>query len=161
MAIPFAPVPNLGFELYMSEYGVDPVVGDYVAEIQSVSGVGFTVETVDGTAVSSTDGFRRPVPTLREGRPFTITVFTNDDNVKYLTESMLASGVDKLYKAVTIVYPKTTFNADVPDLCYNGFISEITPGNIETGSLQTYAITFTPTGKPRTVTKPSTPDGGG
>lgn len=151
MADVFMPVPNIGFELGLSAFKVDPVVGDKIGDIRSITGLGLTVNTTDATSVSSVDGYTRTAPTTKTFKPFTVTMYKNNDGYNKLLAKVYAEGVtsEDFFCSVTIVYPKLEgVNDLVDDFRYDGFISELSLGDVEAEGVQTFSFVFTPVGKP-------------
>lgn len=151
MADVSVPVPNMGFELALSDYKVEPVEADVIGDIQSITGMGFTINTVDATAVSSTTGFTRPVAVNKEGKPFTVTLFKSDSNFQSVFDRVIGVNPveEDFYCSVTTIFPKRTgYNDAIPDYTYHGFISEISFGDADTSSVQTVSFVFTPNEEP-------------
>lgn len=150
----FVPTNNMGFEAYLSDLGVVPTVADFLAEIRSVTGLGFSVQTVDATSVTSKDGFVRQAPTLIEGKPMTVTLYKENSNYTKVSDKFLnfSTSDSKFYCDLTLIFPKTDYNQDVPNYVYSGFISDFSQGDVDATQLQTFSFVFTPTKKPRAST---------
>lgn len=149
------PVPNLGLQVVVSDYHVKPTQADIIGDIRSISGIGFSVETVDATPVSSPDGFSRPAPTVKTAKPMTVTVFMNNEGYNKLLNKFKENPVgDKgFYGSLTIIYPKYQgVNDQVPDLTYHGFISDLSRSDAEANQVQTFSFEFTPTESPEVFT---------
>jgi hypothetical protein len=150
MADIFVPTNNLGFEAYFSEYQVEPVADDFLAEIRSVTGAGFSVETVEASSVTSKDGFKRIAPLNIEAKPMTVTLYKENSNFNRIYAKFMNNPTSSVnfYGNLALKYPHTSFNADVKDLVYSGFVSDLSLGDVEAGQLQTFSFVFTPTAKP-------------
>lgn len=145
------PVPNIGFQVAVSDYQVKPTQADIIGDIRSISGMGFNVETVDATTVSSPDGFSRPAPTVKVAKPMTVTVFMNNEGYNKLLDKFLENSVGDrgFYSSLTIIFPKYQgVNDQVPDFTYHGFISDLSRSDAEANQVQTFSFEFTPTESP-------------
>lgn len=141
------PLPNIGFDVYVSDYKVTPTQNDIIGSIRSISGMGFNVETSDATTVSSKDGFSRPAPTLKVAKPFTVTVFMHNEGYNKILNRFMKNSVtdSKFYCSVTIVIPKVQgVSEQVPNYTYHGFISDLSMSDVETSQFQTFSFQFTP-----------------
>ena len=148
------PIANIGLSAFLSEYNTTAVTADFLGDIASISGLGFSVEMADGTSL--TDLWKRLVPTIRENKPFTLTLFVTTETAT-LVELMVSESNDALYKRVTFSFPETTYNTGLPDIAFDGVISNLDIDQVDVGSLQRIVVTLTPDCAPALVTAPARP----
>jgi len=162
MADIFVPIPNIGFKVAISEFGVNPTANDIIGDIRSITGVRVTVNTVDATPIDSQDGVTRPAPTTKTVAPMTITLFKKNSSYQRIADKILGKSVtdSQFYCSLTIFYPKEVGATEsVPDYTYDGFISELSFSDGEAEQVQTFSFVFTPIAKPRVATPISDPAG--
>lgn len=149
--IPYAP-PNIDFKCFITPLNAIPTYTGLVSDVQSVTGVKITVNTVDSTTIDSSSGYTRVSPTTKTVSPMTLTLYKENGSYAlisgYLGQEVTSSGFPCV---LTIVYPKVTgTNDQVPDLSYPGFISGLGNSDGTADGIQTFTMDFQPVGAPIT-----------
>ena len=144
--------PYIGFQVALTEGNKEPVTADLVGRLNTVSGIGFTVNSIDTTSVSSITGYVEQTPLLKELKPISVTVFYNKAGYDRIRGLATANGIqgDDLLLSLTIFYP--TLNADRTNYRYVGFLKEFDESDASVGDVQKFTFTFQPITKP-VVTK--------
>lgn len=165
---------NLGFKAYMYDYAdVKSAIeaadaGDKVVTLQldeskrlygvtNVGGFGVTTNTIDGTELDG-DGWTRFVATNKQVNPLTMSFFVRDKNTynRLYTQSAIKNTSDEdYYAAFILVYPKKAGAEDVDtkfskyrDKLILGCITEFTPSEADTSTLQSFSIQVSSQGRP-------------
>lgn len=144
------PITNIGFELLIGLYGVQPTLADSRGDIKSAPGIEYRTNSIKYNPVNG-DGFAKSVGLLKEGQPAVFELYTNKAGLEYIQNLYYETDG---YCSLAEKYP-TVESEPIADYWYNGHITSFKRSDVTDAEIQYFSFEFTPSGKPELWVEPT------
>lgn len=146
----YIPFNNLGFTITLGDVEL--------AEVEKLGGLEFKVDSKEKNVITSKDGFKDWVATLKEIGDIAITAFETKEVRTYVNNLFLnvSTSSEAFYVPLTITFPDMG-EGSREGFKFNGFVQSVKDADYTAPDLQKIDILYKVKGRPTLVTEPVEP----